>query len=191
MWKVVKLATCRVVYAGTFRKAEGPGATSVGFAFANEGAVSAAGGALEFTGGGVPGAGGGGSWSASGTGEVVFGGGEFSLGGRVSMSGAIVVTGVSYQDYAVVDVGQVEGSADLKVTQSGHGGVLSVGGASASSVSDLVVDEGTLTGAGGVDVTGLFPSVGGAEEGSGSTVVESGASGVFGRGGSDSLVGRW
>ena len=179
----------KFVNAGTFRKAEGPGATSVGFAFANEGAVSAAGGALEFTGGGVPGAGGGGSWSASGTGEVVFGGGEFSLGGRVSMSGAIVVTGVSYQDYAVVDVGQVEGSADLKVTQSGHGGVLSVGGASASSVSDLVVDEGTLTGAGEVDVTGSFSSVGGAEEGSGSTVVESGASGVFGRGGSE-LVGR-
>ena len=69
------------------------------------------------------------------------------------------MTGVSYQDYAVVDVGQVEGSADLKVTQSGHGGVLSVGGASASSVSDLVVDEGTLTGAGKVDVTGSFSTL--------------------------------
>ncbi len=163
---------------GTVQKTEGTGTTQVGFTVANEGAISVSSGKLEFTAGGTSSEHG--TYSASGAGAgLVFevGGETFALGtASLSSSGSIEVTN------GTVIATKIEGSSG-GVTLAGSGsaqGTLELIGASASTVQDLTVEDGRLTGTGEIDVTSAFTGgANGSFHGSGSTVLEAGATGTI------------
>jgi RHS repeat-associated protein len=172
---------------GTVEKTEGTGVTTIQFGMENEGKVTVTSGKLLFTGGGSSGSHGPGSWSASGSGTgIVFAAGlstpAFSLGATVPMSGSVEVF------EGKVTAGKIEGSA-ANVTVSGAGtnyGVLEVTGSAVSIVQGLTISDregltgGMLTGSAAVDVTSSFTGGGfGALTGTGSTVIEPGATGTI------------
>ena len=174
-----------VINTGALEKSEGVGAAQVRFAIDNEGTVNVTSGQVEFQGGGDSGAHSPGSWSSTGAGTgVVFNsnGSSFALGATVSMSGSIEV-----QD-GTVAAGTIEGeSASVTVTGRGNSGtgILEVEGPTPSTVGDLTLTDeegrggGYLTGPGDIDVTRSLSAGGYATmDGTGSTVLESGASGV-------------
>jgi hypothetical protein len=164
---------------GTLRKTEGSGAADVSFAIDNEHVVSSTSGQLDFRGGGNSGLETTGSWSASGAGsEIVFAGGTYALGSTVPLAGAIRVTSNGASTH--VSGGKIEGASDL-VVSSGccSSTTLEVNGTTASSVQNLSLSGGlsTLTGSGELDVAASFSAAGGSMKGTGSTVIEAGASG--------------
>ena len=178
--------TCRsLLTLVRFERPRVLGATSVGFAFANEGAVSAAGGALEFTGGGMPDQKSYGSWLASGgAAGIVFGGGNFMLGPDVALSGSIVVT---------LDRIHADGRDGPRIQGPRTGDHEQRGGRSMELSSrsedraalrreNLEVDAGVLEVEGDVYVSSGFAwRCGGVMAGSGATVLERGVDGEVGR----------
>jgi RHS repeat-associated protein len=173
-----------LINTGIFEKTEGAGIAPVEFAVENEHSISVSAGELELTRGGVSGERSTGSWSASGTGtSIVFNSPEsIALGATVPMSGSMEVKD------GLVTAGKIEG-ATANMTLNGRGGAgegtLEVDGASASTLKALTITDeegrggGVLDGSGEVDVTGSFTGGGyGTMSGSGTTVIESGATGT-------------
>jgi RHS repeat-associated protein len=171
---------------GVVEKTEGSATTmQAEFAIDNEGKVSVTAGKLEFTEGGVSGELAVGSWSTSGAEtEIIFNanGPTFALGATVPLSGAFEVAN------STVTAGKIEGAA-ASVTISGAGlagqGMLDVTGASASTLENLTTTDregragGILEGPGEVDITGSLTGGGfGTLRGSGTTVIEPGATGA-------------
>ena len=171
---------------GVVEKTEGSATTmQVEFAVDNEGKVSVTAGKLEFTEGGVSGEKAVGSWSTSGAEtEIVFNanGPTFALGATVPLTGSFEVAN------STVSAGKIEGAA-ASVTISGAGlagqGMLDVTGASASTLQNLTTTDregragGILEGSGEVDITGSLTGGGfGTLKGSGTTVIEPGATGT-------------
>ncbi len=171
---------------GVVEKTEGSATTMpVEFAINNEGKVSVTAGKLEFTEGGVSGEKAVGSWSTSGAEtEIVFNanGPTFALGATVPLTGSFEVAN------STVTAGRIEG-ASASVTISGAGlagqGMLDITGASASTLLNLTTTDregrggGILEGPGEVDVTGSLTGGGfGTLRGSGTTVIEPGATGT-------------
>jgi RHS repeat-associated protein len=177
-----------VINTGTLKKTEGTGASPVEFAIENEGTVSATSGTLEIRGGGKSGEHATGSWSASGAEtKILFNSegtrGTTSLGATVPLSGAIEIV------QGTVTAGKIE-APSATVTISGSfppiRGILEVTGASASTIQNLTLTTsaeagGELTGAAEIDVTHTLTAGGGSTlGGSGSTVIQSGATGSIG-----------
>jgi RHS repeat-associated protein len=171
---------------GTLEKTEGSGETPIEFSIENEGSVSDKSGKLVFDHGGTSGTHSVGTWSASGAGtELVFNtnSGSFALGATVPISGSIEVKD------GLVTAGKIEGAA-ASMTVNGNGffalGKLEVDGASASTLQNLTITDeeghvgGVLRGTGEVDVTGSLTAGGsGGMVGTGTTVIESGATGTI------------
>ena len=167
----VKLASGgsgRLVNTGTVEKSSGTGTSQVSVAFESSGTAEAQKGQLAFTEGGSSTSTG--QWVAGEGASLALAGGSFTLSGS-SWSGAIDLTGASVT---------AEGVRDSSTTPvSVQAGSVSAAGATASTIRDLSLTGGTLGGAGTLEVSGLleWTGEGGAMSGSGSTVLESGATG--------------
>jgi RHS repeat-associated protein len=166
-----------LVNMGTVEKTEGSGNTPIGFAIENEGTVSVTSGSLVLNGGGASGVHHVDSWIASGAETNIFfqsGSTSTSLGSSVSLSGRIIASS------GTITAGKIEAPSGEIVADSG---TVEVTGASASTVSRLLVLSGNLSGSGEVDVTSYFQGgESGRLEGSGSLVIESGATGSVNEG---------
>lgn len=174
----------KLVNTGTLQKTEGSGAASIGSSFDNEGLVSVTSGKLELTGGGSAGEHTAGSWSAAGSGTgIVFNsrGATFALGSSVTLSGWVEILD------GTVSAGTIDGAA-ASVTATGDGpfqiGTLEVTGGTASTVGTLTLNDkegyygGAVAGSGELDITKSFAAgYGSGMDGSGSTVIEPGATG--------------
>jgi RHS repeat-associated protein len=170
---------------GSVKKTEGAGPEPIMFAIENEGSVSASAGQLELTGGGVSGAHATGSWTTSGGASIRFDTSSFvsfNLGAVAPLSGTFEIAD------GTVAAGKVEGSS-AALTISGAGldaGTLEVTGGVASTLRELTVTNregrsgGVLAGAGELDVSKSFTGGGfGTLKGSGSLVLQSGATGTI------------
>ena len=158
----------KLVNTGTLEKASGTGTTQVSVPFESSGTAEAQEGQLVFTDGGSSTSTG--KWVAGEGASIKLAGGSFALSGS-SWSGAIDLAGASVT---------AEGLRDSStVPVSLQAGTLSVAGATASAISDLSLTGGTLGGAGTLDVSRSleWTGEGGVMSGSGSTVLESSASG--------------
>jgi RHS repeat-associated protein len=157
----------KLVNTGTVQKVSGTGTTQVSVAFECSGAVEAQKGQLAFTEGGSSTSTA--KWVGGAGASVALTGGSFTLV-ESSWSGAFDVSGATVT---------VEGMRNSTGHVSIQGGTLSIASTTASTVSDLSLTGGTLSGAGTLDVVSLleWTGEGGAMSGSGSTVLESGASG--------------
>jgi hypothetical protein len=161
---------------GTVQKTEGTGKTLISFLVDNENKITTTKGTIELLGGGTSGIEKSGSWTASGAGTVIsFKTGSYSLGASVTMSGTITVP------EATVKAGEIEGAAaSISITNTGccSKGTVEITGTTPSTLEALVLESGTLTGSGEVDVTSSASTHTGRLEGTGKTVIESGASGT-------------
>ena len=167
----VKLASGgsgRLVNTGTVEKSSGAGTTQVSVAFESSGTAEVQKGQLAFTDGGSSTSTG--QWVAGEGASLALAGGSFTMSGS-SWSGAIDLTGASVTAEGVRDSSTVPVSV--------QGGTLSAAGATASTVRDLSLTGGTLGGAGTLNVSGSleWTGEGAVMSGSGSTVLESGATG--------------
>ena len=158
----------KLVNTGTLEKSSGTGTSQVSVAFESSGTAEAQKGQLAFAEGGSSTSTA--QWVAGEGASLALAGGSFALSGS-SWSGAIDLTGASVSAEGVRDSSTVPASL--------QGGTLSVAGATASTVRDLSMTGGTLGGAGTLKVSGSleWTGEGGAMSGSGSTVLESGATG--------------
>jgi alpha-tubulin suppressor-like RCC1 family protein len=159
---------------GVIEKTQGSGLSSVQYAIDNEGTVRVESGELEFSGGGKSGISSPGSWLATGAGtSIAFNDASnvpFSLGTTVPMSGSIL-------DDGVVSAGTIEG-AGANVATDGDGSLELTNPSRASAVAGLEIEGGSLKGAGSIDVASSFVAGGDGDlGGTGSTVIEPGASG--------------
>jgi hypothetical protein len=170
----------KVVNTGTVEKISGTGTSQVSVPLESSGTVEAQKGQLAFTEGGSSTSAG--SWVAGEGASVALAGGSFAVSGS-SWSGAIDLTGGS-----VTAEGVRESTGQVSI----QAGTLSVAGATASTFSDLTLTNGTLDGAGTLKVSGVleWAGEGGVMSGSGSTVLESGASGTISVGTPARLEGR-
>ncbi len=174
-----------LVNTGTLQRTEGTGQITIEFAINNEGLVNVHTGHMHFSSGGTSGAEHTGSWAAASGSSVELTGGTFSLGSSVPVSGSgtFLVSGGG----TAVTAGTIEGStATVSVTS----GSVTVNGTSPSSVNHLEVLGGAVGGSGEIDVSGSF--VGGHTgivQGSGTLVIQSGATGEV-QGGSAMVLGR-
>jgi hypothetical protein len=157
----------KLVNTGTVEKSLGTGTSQVSVPFESSGVVEGQKGQLAFTDGGSSTSTG--QWVGGEGASVALAGGSFALSGS-SWSGAIDLTGAS-----VTAEGVRESTGVVRI----QAGTLSVAGATASTFSDLLLTGGTLGGAGTLKVSGLleWAGEGGVMSGSGSTVLEAGASG--------------
>ncbi len=156
----------KLVNTGTVEKSSGAGTTQVSVPFESSGTAEAQSGQLAFTQGGSSTSTG--QWIAGTGASVALTGGSFTINGS-NWSGAIDLTGANVT---------AEGVKDSAGPVSLQAGTLSVAGATASTISHLSLTAGTLAGAGALKVTSLmeWTGEGGVMSGSGSTVLESGAS---------------
>jgi hypothetical protein len=163
------------INTGTLHKTEGEEPTTISAAFANEGAVDVTSGKLELTGGGAAGEHGGGSWTATGAGSgIVFSStNTFDLGSSVSMAGAIEIVN------GTVAAGTISGAnADVTAVDSRYPGTLQLDGGSASTLGELTLNHGVLTGSSEVNVLDAFTGYNNATlEGTGTIAIETGATG--------------
>ena len=157
----------KLVNTGTAEKSSGTGTSQVSVPFESSGTAEAQKGQLAFTAGGSSTSTG--KWVAGEGASIKLAAGSFVLSGS-SWSGTIDLTGASVTGEGLRDSSTVPVSL--------QGGTLSVAGATASAISDLSLTGGTLGGAGTLDVSRSLEWIGegGAMSGSGSTVLESGAS---------------
>ncbi len=157
----------KMVNSGTVEKSSGTGTSQVSVLFESSGTVEGQKGQLAFTAGGSSTSAG--KWVGGEGASVALAGGSFTFN-ESSWSGAIDLTGASVT---------AEGLRDSTGKVSLQAGTLSVAGASASTINDLSLTDATLNGAGTLKVTGLleWTGEGGVMSGSGSTVLEAGASG--------------
>jgi RHS repeat-associated protein len=172
---------------GTLQKTEGTGTTYVEFAVNNEGTIDATTGTLDFRSGGTSGVEKTGTWSASTGAAIEFGGGTFTLGSTVKLSGEIVLSAADviankieaaittlYVASGGMEVSSSSAMSIPTLTLSG-GGLTDAGGI---TTTNLTVSHGALNVAGEVEVTGSFTGgPNGYLEGTGRTVLKSGASG--------------
>ncbi len=170
---------------GTVEKTEGSGTAPIGFEIDNEGKVSDTSGKMEFTNGGVSGEHSAGSWSTSGAGTaIVFNSNPttFSLGVSVPMSGTIEL------EDGTVTAGTIEGAGAKLVLTGGSGsahGLLEVSGKTPSTLEDLTLKSaggaaGVLHNTSQINISHSFSAGGGAIiEGTGTVLVESGATGTI------------
>jgi RHS repeat-associated protein len=157
----------KVVNSGMVEKSSGTGTSQVSVLFESSGTVEGQKGQLAFTAGGSSTSAG--KWVGGEGASVALSGGSFTFT-ESSWSGAIDLTGASVT---------AEGLRDSTGKVSLQAGTLSVAGSSASTINDLSLTDATLNGAGMLKVTGLleWTGEGGVMSGSGSTVLEAGASG--------------
>ena len=158
----------KLVNTGTVEKSSGAGTSQVSVPFESSGTAEAQKGQLAFTEGGSSTSTA--KWLAGGGASINLAGHSFTLSGS-SWSGAIDLTGANVT---------VEGLRDGSTAPvSLQAGTLSVAGATASAIGDLSLTGGTLDGAGTLNVSRSLEWLGegGVMSGSGSTVLESGASG--------------
>ncbi len=145
--------------SGTLDKSAGTATTSFYGAVTNTGTANGVTGTLYLGGGG---GGDGGAW----TGKINFASGTFTSA-AMTLSGTIAVGGT-------VNAGTIDGAgAHVTVTN----GTLSVGGT--SSVTELVVSGGTLSGAGTLTAADTFRWTNGTLAGSGETVIGADATGTI------------
>jgi RHS repeat-associated protein len=156
---------------GTVKKTENSEYTQIQWQIDNEGTVESKSKQIQVTGGGHGGAVQDGSWSGVEGGEIVFVG-SYALGSGVGMTGAIWLVG------AQVQAEDIQGSEATLGLSSVSGSELDLTSTStASHLGTLNIEHGaTLTGAGTLDVSSsLSWEANGIMSGSGSTVLESGA----------------
>jgi len=161
-----------IVNAGTFEKTtrdfEDGSTTTVGVAFENLGQVESLAGYLDFSGGGSSSEAA--EWASSGSENVLsFVAGSYRLTGS-KLAGTIHLTGAT-----VTAEGVRSSGAEVNVDS----GSLDVPGGSITVAHFELQGLGTLTGAGTLIITSMLAWNGGTMSGSGSTVVQSGASGVI------------
>ncbi len=173
-----------LVNTGTLEKTKGTWSTDIGMPVDNEGSVSTSAGTLEFVEGGASTEHAVGSWSTTGTETaIVFNTSSetYNLGATTTFSGNFEVDGTT------VKAGKIEAAAATVTlnggTSFGVGGILELAGGSTSNIKNLTLaaphgtGEGVLKVAGEVDVSSSFTSSSGTLHGSGTVVVESGATG--------------
>jgi RHS repeat-associated protein len=158
----------KLVNSGTVEKSSGTGVSQVSVPFESSGTAEAQKGQLAFTDGGSSTSTG--KWGASEGASIKLAGGSFTLTGS-SWSGAIDLSGASITAEGLHDSSSVPVSIQA--------GSLSIVGATASTISDLSLTGGTLSGAGTLKVNGSleWTGEGGVMSGSGSTILEPGATG--------------
>ena len=157
----------KLVSSGTLEKSSGTGTSQVSVPFESSGTAEAQSGQLAFTEGGSSTSTG--KWVADEGASIKLAAGSFTLSGS-SWSGTIDLAGANVT---------AEGVRDSSTVPVGlQSGTLSVAGATASAIDDLSFTGGTLGGAGTLDVSRSleWAGEGGVMSGSGSTVLESGAS---------------
>jgi RHS repeat-associated protein len=157
----------KMVNSGTVEKSSGTGTSQVSVLVESSGTVEGQKGQLAFTEGGSSTSAG--KWVGGEGASVALTGGSFTMN-ESSWSGTIDLAGASV---ATEGLRNSTGKVNLQ------SGTLSVVGAAASAINDLALTNGTLSGAGTLKVTGLLEWIGesGVMSGSGSTVLEAGASG--------------
>lgn len=156
---------------GTVVKASGTAITKIALAFDNQGEVKGQSGLLQFGGGGIPGQTAPGAWRAT-YGQIWWTAGSFSLGSDVQLSGGV---GVSYG--ASVTAGSVQGATAALIVSGGSFALMST--STASSVSQLIISSGSLSGVGTLNVVDSLSWSGGTMSGTGATVLGSAATGTI------------
>jgi RHS repeat-associated protein len=165
LWSPNADAQPRFLNSGVLRKTAGGSGTEIGFGFDNDGTVSISSGDVAFTrGSGTSG----GSWSGTVGGRPVLDG-AFTLAAGVQASGAL---GVGSQ--GVVSVGDLDGGAALSVR-----GVLELSDAQGTARFASLDHTGTVRGPGQLRI-GQSVILNGTLSGTGSTVIEAGATGTVG-----------
>ncbi len=155
---------------GTVRKTAGTEFTQIQFQIANEGKVEASTGQIIFSGGSHSGSTPSGLWRGSESGSLSFNGGSYTMGAGVEMEGAVFLAGGS------IHAGDIQAS-NAHIYLWSAGGTLELTGTSTPShVKELTINVGTtLNGAATLHVSSSFSWTGGTMSGSGSIVLESGA----------------
>ena len=159
----------KLVNTGTVEKSSGAGTSQVSVLVENSATVEGLKGQLAFTEGGSSTSAG--KWVGGEGASVALAGGSFTLSGS-SWSGSVDLTGAS-----VTVEGLRDTSGQAATLQTG---TLTIAGATATSINHLLLTGGTLNGAGTLNISGQleWAGEGGVKmSGSGSTVLESGASG--------------
>jgi RHS repeat-associated protein len=151
-----------IINTGTFEKTAGSAETEVKVSFENQGTVQSQADSLQFYGGGTSTDG---TWSASEGGSFYFGEGTYTLEGD-TLAGPVSLAG------ATITTKEVKaGITSLQIS----GGTLNIATGSLAT-TDTTQTYGTLTGTGTLDISGSLSWTGGTMSGSGSTVIEPGAS---------------
>ncbi|MDQ5807681.1 MAG: hypothetical protein M3320_03300, partial [Actinomycetota bacterium] len=161
----------RIVNTGTFRRSAGAGYARVGFGFENQGSVSVAAGNVFFD-RGATGAVSRGSWAGTdgGTANLT---GAFSFGSDVELTGAVKVT-----SQGVLTVGSLQAPSGSLTVDSGATLDLD-DDTGVSQLRDMTL-AGSLRGPGTLRIGGSLAWTGGTMSGSGTTVLEPGATGTLG-----------
>jgi RHS repeat-associated protein len=155
-------ATPLFVNSGTFEKLGGPGITTVGVPFENDGTVTTLEGSLSFTKGGSSNSAA--TWAAAKNYAIVLGEGSFTFTGSTIKNTLEVGSGVSSTLEAVnASQGKVVSSGTLTIPSN-------------MTFEGLTLNGGTLTGAATVTVSKMFTWNGATMSGSGQTVVPPGSS---------------
>lgn len=164
-------ADTRFSNTGTVVKSVGTGTTRIDVPFDNDGVVRGDNGDLMFSGGGGSGQTATGSWDGSGS-RITFYAGSYTLGSAIEMSGLIV-------NYASVTAASVQ-APDAMLYQTGTQGIFTLSDPiGASQVRDLTLANGTIAGSGRLNVSRTLDWFGGSMTGSGSTVLQAGATGTL------------
>lgn len=162
--------TALIQNTGTFEKTEGTGTARIEPTFENLGVVNAQSGSFSFSQGGS--SSGTNEWHAAEGKTIHFEGGSFSLAGG-TLSGSFSV------ESANVSMENINGnSAKVSLSPAGQIDEVSILGGT-TTIGSFVMNGGSITGAGTLDISGSFSRTGTGEavmSGTGSTVVLIGAS---------------
>jgi len=159
---------------GTVKKTENGEFTQIQWQIDNEGTIESKSEQIQITGGSHEGAVQDGSWSGVEGGAIAFDAGSYVFGSDVGMAGTIYLAGGNIQ------AEDIQGpDATLWMWSGGDSTLTLTSMSTASHVGSLILDTGTtLTGAGTIDVSSsLSWYASSTMSGSGSTVLESGATG--------------
>jgi hypothetical protein len=170
---------------GTVQKAAGTEFTSIQFQIANEGTINAKSGAqIVFTGGTHGGEPVSGTWKSEGEAQLSFNEGTFAWGPSTESAGNIVLAG------GVINAKGIGGNAHFNILGGGSALDLTESGGT-YQLKELTFVEaggsGTLTGPGTVTISTALSWDVGTMSGSGSTVLDSGATGTINPGSSGSV----
>jgi RHS repeat-associated protein len=164
-----------ILNTGLFEKLGGPGTTTIGVPFENHGKVKTVEGTLAFTGGGS--SNGEAEWAAAKGYAIEFSSGSY-LVHESTVSGSLVINGTV----------TLESTHNTGAQVAIPSGTLTVVGT--ETFSEVILENGTLTGAGTVQVSSALTWRSGIMSGSGTTVIQSSASADLGAFTTRTLTGR-
>jgi Ig domain of plant-specific actin-binding protein/Bacterial Ig-like domain len=167
---------------GTVTKTAGSEYTQIQFQIENEGVVEDETGQIIFTGGSHLEETSSGSWHAREGASLAFNSGSFLLGSNVQISGMVFLSGGNIQ------AGDIQGDANMLLWANGSTLQLTDPLTPSHVASLEQYPSTTLTGEGALDLSTGLSWTGGTMSGSGSTILEAGATGTIDPGFSDSVA---